>query len=120
MSMRQTIRKIINEDNKMREPIRKIVRDIITVFKFEDEGEFFLPEYFDERESMTYDFLGLNPFSVEVIIDYGNYGVNAYYSRDDETIVVKIIEYIIFFPILIVKQIQVFLNKFVTKILSLI
>ncbi len=90
MSMRQTIRKIINEDNKMREPIRKIVRDIITVFKFEDEGEFFLPEYFDDRDSMIYDFLGLNPFSVELIIDYGNYGVNAYYSRDDETIVVKI------------------------------
>lgn len=88
MNIRETIRKIINEDNRMREPIRKIVRDIISIVKEEDEGEFYLPEYFED--TMVYEFIGLNPFSVELIIEYGNFGVNAQYMRNDDTIVVKI------------------------------
>lgn len=90
MNIRETIRKIINEDNRMREPIRKIVRDIISVVKNEDEGEFYLPEYFEDDDSMVYEFNKLNPFSVDVIIEYGKYGVNASYLRDDEIIIVKI------------------------------
>jgi len=90
MNIKETIRKIINEDNRMREPIRKIVRDIISVVKNEDEGEFYLPEYFEDDDSMVYEFNKLNPFSVDVIIEYGKYGVNASYVRDDETIMVKI------------------------------
>lgn len=88
MNIRETIRKIINEDNRMREPIRKIVKDIISIVKEEDEGEFYLPEYFED--TMVYEFIGLNPFSVELIIEYGKFGVNAQYMREDDTIVVKI------------------------------
>ena len=75
MNIRETIRKIINEDNRIREPIRKIVKDIISIVKEEDEGEFYLPEYFED--TMVYEFIGLNPFSVELIIEYGKFGVNA-------------------------------------------
>jgi hypothetical protein len=88
MNIRETIRKIINEDNRMREPIRKIVKDIISIVKEEDEGEFYLPEYFED--TMVYEFIGLNPFSVELIIEYGKFGLNAQYMREDDTIVVKI------------------------------
>jgi hypothetical protein len=69
MNVRESIRKIINEDNRMRRPIRKVVRDIITLIKQEGTGEFYLPEYFEDGDSMVYEFIGLNPFSVEVIIE---------------------------------------------------
>jgi len=90
MNVRESIRKIINEDNRMRRPIRKVVRDIITLIKQEGTGEFYLPEYFEEENSMVYEFIGLNPFSVEVIIEYGEYEVDAYFSRDNDTIIITI------------------------------
>jgi hypothetical protein len=90
MNIKERIRKIINEDNRMRQPIREIVKDIISVVKNENDGEFYLPEYFEDRDSMVYEFSKLNPFSVNVIIEYGKYGVNASYMRDDETIIVSI------------------------------
>lgn len=90
MNIRENIRKIINEDNRMRKPIRKVVRDIISVVKNEEVGEFYLPEYFEDGESMVYEFVGLEPFSVEVVIEEGEYGIDAYFSREDETIVITI------------------------------
>ena len=55
----------------MKGKIRQIVRDIITVFKNEDEGEFQLPEYFEDRDEMVYNFVGLPvPLSVEVDLNH--------------------------------------------------
>ena len=50
---------ILMEDNRRREVIRKIVKDLIIVFKDNEEGDFYLPEYFEDR-IMIYDFPGLN------------------------------------------------------------
>jgi len=90
MNIKERIRKIINEDNRMRQPIREIVKDIISVVKNENDGEFYLPEYFEDRDSMTYEFNGLDSFSVEVLIEDGPYGVNASFLRDYNTILVTI------------------------------
>ena len=90
MNVRENIRRILNENNRMSGIIRAIVRDIIFVFKQEDDGEYYLPEYFEERDEMVYEFDGLNPFSVEVNIEDGDYDVDAEYYRDDETILIKI------------------------------
>ena len=38
------IKSLLNENNNKREEIRKIVRDIILIFKKNDEGDFYLPE----------------------------------------------------------------------------
>jgi hypothetical protein len=96
MNIRETIKKIINEDNRMKGNIRQIVRDIITVFKNEEEGEFGLPEYFEDRDEMVYNFVGLPvPLSVELkmVIDESveDFQMDAEYYRDEHTIILTII-----------------------------
>ena len=91
MNIRETIKKIINEDNRMRGNIRQIVRDIVIVFKNEDEGEFQLPEYFEDRDEMVYNFVGLPvPLSVEVDLNIDEsidgYALDADYYREEHTI----------------------------------
>lgn len=95
MNIRETIKKILSEDNRMKGNIRKIVRDIITVFKNEDEGEFGLPEYFEDRDEMTYKFIELPvPLTVELDIsindDIEDYLVDANYYREEHTIIINI------------------------------
>jgi len=90
MNVRENIRRILTENNRMSGIIRTIVKDIIFVFKQEDDGDYYLPEYFEERDEMVYEFDGLNPFNVEVKIENGNYEVDAEYYREDETILIKI------------------------------
>ena len=47
----ETIKKsILLEDNKQRNEIRTIVRDIVQVFKDNDDGEFYLPEDLDDEK----------------------------------------------------------------------
>lgn len=91
MNIRETIKKIIKEDNRMKGNIRQIVRDIITVFKNEDEGEFQLPEYFEDRDEMVYNFVGLPvPLSVEVDLNHDDsisgHEMDANYYRNEHTI----------------------------------
>ena len=49
---------LLLENKKRRNVIRTLVRDIITVFKSEDEGEYYLPNYLDNED--FYNFLDFN------------------------------------------------------------
>ena len=49
---------LLLENKKRRNVIRTLVRDIITVFKGEDEGEYYLPNYLDNED--FYNFLDFN------------------------------------------------------------
>lgn len=76
------------EDNRRREVIRKIVKDLIIVFKDNEEGDFYLPEYFEDR-IMVYDFPGLNEsltieFKMSINESIDNFIVDAnYYGEED-------------------------------------
>lgn len=84
---------ILLENVKHKSVIRKIVKDIINVFKNENDGEFYLPEYFDE-DLVEYEFPNFS-LSVEIIIDENSevddFLLNANFYRDDNIIVVKIV-----------------------------
>jgi len=87
---------LILERNKgdLRKIIRDVVKDIVNIFKTNDEGEFYLPEYFDE-DNMTYESPNLStPFSVELTIEENdsieNFRVNAAQADDDDTIIIII------------------------------
>ena len=49
------IKSLLNENNNKREEIRKIVRDVISVFKKNDEGNFYLPEDVNGEEFYDFD-----------------------------------------------------------------
>ena len=49
---------LILEDGRRRDVIRTVVKDIIKLYKDEDEGEFYLPNYYDD----TNDFYGFPNF----------------------------------------------------------
>ena len=49
---------LLLENKKRRNVIRTLVKDIITVFKGEDEGEYYLPNYLDNED--FYNFLDFN------------------------------------------------------------
>jgi hypothetical protein len=76
---------------------RKIVKDIVNVFKTKKEGVFNLPEDLSElSDFMTYDFGSkLNSFSVSLELiknnDVKDFIVDGDYYRDEETINVEII-----------------------------
>ena len=62
------IKSLLNENNNRREEIRSIVKDVITIFKGNDEGEFYLPE--DVSDDSYYDFKRLNVnLTIELIIE---------------------------------------------------
>lgn len=54
------------EDNRRRDVIRQIVKDLTTIFKENDDGDFYLPEYFEDR-NMVYEFPG---FSSDLIVEF--------------------------------------------------
>lgn len=88
-------RQILSEGSRYDGITRKLVRDIIRVFKENKTGEFSLPEYFD-KEEMVYHFDSyLGDFSVTLYLEQDSneedYSVNGNYLRDDDTIEVKII-----------------------------
>jgi len=67
---------ILLEDGRRREVIRKIVKDIITVFKMEEEGEFYLPNYVKSDE----DFYNFTNFEHNLIVELV---INQNYEIDD-------------------------------------
>jgi hypothetical protein len=80
--------------------VRKVVQDIIRVFK-KGEGEYALPE--DISNNMTYDFPNLNTeFTVEVKIDEDNtiegFDIDGGYYDDEETFEIHIQYNPKFFP----------------------
>jgi hypothetical protein len=92
MNLKQIVRKeLLSEQGRKRDVIRKVIKDIITVFKNENEGEFYLPEYFTDRDEMVYDFMTMGEsFSVELIIEINDeidsFKVNAEIYNDDHSI----------------------------------
>jgi hypothetical protein len=85
---------LILEDGRRRDIIRIVVKDIIKLYKDEDEGEFYLPNYYDD-ENDFYEFLKLGEaFVVEVVLkqneDLESFKVNADYYQNDDIIGVTI------------------------------
>ncbi len=85
----------ITEISKRRSIVRDLVSDIVKVYKNEEEGEFYLPEYFDEDRQM-YMFDKLNtPFVIELTIfpddEIDNFMIDADYFYNDEIIAFTIV-----------------------------
>ena len=81
----------ILEGAEMRQEIRTVVRDIIQIFKQEEEGEFYLPS--DLTDEMEYEFPKFN-LEVELIIqqseDVDDFLLNAELYRDEGIIAIVI------------------------------
>jgi hypothetical protein len=79
---------LLLEDNRRREVIRVIVKDIISVFKQEEDGEFYLPNYINDDKDF-YNFTNFeNNLSVEVSIipniDVDDFIVDGNYWGSDD------------------------------------
>lgn len=87
-------KQMILERIENRQALREIVYDIIKLYKLEDEGEFYLPEYFDE-DSIEYNYKNLD-ISIELTLeedyDIDTYMINAALWRE-ENIVSIVIKY---------------------------
>ena len=88
-----TIKKsFILEGAEMRQEIRTVVRDIIQIFKQEDEGEFYLPNDLRDDE-IEYEFPKFN-LEIELIIqqseDVDDFLLNAELYRDEGIIAIVI------------------------------
>lgn len=87
---------LLLEDGRRREIIRTIVRDIIKVYKEEDDGEFYLPNYVDDEK----DFYEFNNFGSELVVelvlqpneDVESFKVDGNFYKDDDIIEI-ILEY---------------------------
>jgi hypothetical protein len=84
---------IILEGSGLRQEIRTIVRDIIKIFKEEDEGEFNLPYEIDELKT-KYTFPKFE-LEVELIIreseEVDDFLLNAEFYREEEIITILIV-----------------------------
>ena len=84
---------LLLENKKRRNVIRTLVKDIITVFKSEDEGEYYLPNYLDKED--FYNFLDFNHdlvVELNLIEDtsLGGFKLDARLWRDEDVIEVTI------------------------------
>jgi hypothetical protein len=83
----------ILEGAEMRQEIREVVRDIIQIFKNEEEGEFYLPEEVRDEESY-YDFKRFK-LGVELIIqpsdDVDDFLLNAELYREEGIVAILIV-----------------------------
>jgi hypothetical protein len=92
MNLKEIVKKeLLNEQGRKRDVIRKVIKDIVNVYKNEDEGEFYLPEYFEDRDEMVYDFMTMGEsFIVELILEINDeikdFRVNAEVYNDDHLI----------------------------------
>ena len=87
------IKSLLKEDNNRREEIRKVVRDILSVFKDNDEGEFYLPEDINDE---PYDFKKINAtltieLSITIDDEIEGYEVDANWISSDDVIEIGII-----------------------------
>ena len=100
--------KMINEDNSIDGPIRRIVRDITNIVKTQDYGNHYLPEDITDINDLEYDFdldfkklnvsksYNIPSFSVELSYDANvtmdePYMINGALMSDGDTIAVVII-----------------------------
>ena len=83
------IKSLLNENNNKREEIRKIVRDVISVFKKNNEGNFYLPEDVNGEEFYDFDKIkAILTIELTIIIDdeIDKFEVNADWISDDDVI----------------------------------
>ncbi len=84
---------LLSEGSGYDQVIRKIVRDIITVYKEEYDGEFYLPEHLDE-DALEYEFPKIT-ISVELILEadesIGDYKINAAIWKDEDVITITVV-----------------------------
>lgn len=84
---------ILLESYKYDSLIRQIVKDIVTIYKNEGEGEYYLPEDVGNEDGEY--FLKDISVAVELILEESNkidgYVMNADYYSDDDVVIVKII-----------------------------
>lgn len=84
----------INETKAHRLPIQKMVKDVVTILKTNQEGEFYLPEDIDNNQ-MVYDFTNVKDISVELIIrkdkKINGFAVNGNYVKDQDVIEVLVV-----------------------------
>jgi hypothetical protein len=96
MNLKEIVKKeLLSEQGRKRDVIRKVIRDIVAVFKNEEEGEFFLPEYFEDRYEMVYDFMTMGEtFVIELVMEINDetptFKVNAEIYDEDHSIKVVI------------------------------
>ena len=87
-------KKLILEKLKNASSIRMLVRDIITMYKREDDGEFYLPEDLNDDGELEYNFSN-SPISVELFIEpsenVNDFLANANYDKENDIISVKIV-----------------------------
>ena len=85
---------LLLEDGRLRNVIRTIVKDLVTVYKEEDEGEFYLPNYLHD-EIDNYNF---PKFEHDIVVQFNmieNYDIDDFKSdgqlwRNDSIIEVTI------------------------------
>lgn len=84
-------KQFILEQQNMRAPVRAVVKDIVTIYKNNDEGEFYLPE--ELGEEMEYIF-PVGSFSVELEInqseDVEDFKIDGGFFRDENIVTIKI------------------------------
>ena len=85
----------INEGMIDRLAVRTVVKDIVSIIKQNEEGEFYLPE--DINDELQYNLTNKDIlFSVELTLRFndiiGGFGVNGAYSRDED-VIEMVIEY---------------------------
>ena len=84
---------LILEKSEQTQLIRQIVRDIIKIYKTNDDGEFYLPEDLDD-EKMEYR-SPKNSVSVELTLEMSDnvddYMLTAFFVRDENVIEIKIV-----------------------------
>jgi hypothetical protein len=85
---------LLTEDGRRREVIRTMVKDIVTVYKEEDEGEFYLPNYINDEE----DFYNFKGFENDVILqltlienpNLDDFKINGDYWKEEDIIDISI------------------------------
>ena len=86
-------KKFILESTKNASYIRNIVKDIITIYKQESDGEFYLPDELNYEE--THYTLPNSVIELELILhptdEVDDFKLNANFYRKDDVIVVKIV-----------------------------
>ena len=87
------IKSLLNENNNKREEIRKIVRDIISIFKKNDEGDFYLPEEITDEHFYDFDKIdALLTIELKITIndEIDTFEVDADWVLEDDVIVLTI------------------------------
>ena len=85
---------LLLEDGRRRDIIRTIVRDIIKVYKEEDDGEFYLPNYIDdEKDFYEFDKFG-DDITVELVLQpsegIDSFKVGGDFYKDDDIIEITV------------------------------